>query len=131
VRVFSQFNPTSLKAEFFACEVVVSNGHSLRGSWRGEAHCVESGDGKRAAMQAVRTVWRTVMRGEQFRHQGVQRFVCIADVEMCLPSLRSHEFDLHQFHSFSFCLSAAVVVSGHLQTPQSSSSDFFNALELL
>jgi hypothetical protein len=26
---------------FVACEVVVSNGHSLRGRWRGEAHCGE------------------------------------------------------------------------------------------
>ncbi len=92
---------------------------------------MESGDGKRAAMQAVRTVWRTVMGGEQCRHQGVERFVCIAAVEICLPSHRSHEFDLHQFHSFSFCLSAAVVIFGHLQTPQSSSSDFFNALDFL
>jgi len=35
---------------------------------RREAHCVESGDGKRAAMQAASIVWRTVMGGEQCRH---------------------------------------------------------------
>jgi hypothetical protein len=73
---------------------------------------VESGDGKRAAMQAVRTVWRTVMGGEQCRHQGVQRFVChLTDLMnlICINFIPFHFASLQVLLSSGTCKLRRVV----------------------